>query len=342
MRSRLHIVTVIISGVLAAGCAKIEQHADSIPQHVIGYEVVENRPASKAVFSTDETFMSAAYKLGSGQTWDAHKAYASQYFNALQEEVSYMDTYWKTVKDYYWPYDGGSLTFFSYAPSSLKDKGASISKEGVSITGWDVNTNKDKVILVADIAKDKTKNESYASFSGVPTLFRHKLSKVTFKVAKSEFAEDEIAVHIKTLKIADIYTSGSYSGGGYSNDSWSGLGSLKTESDPYLVYENTGTGELLSSDAVKELPSIIMIPQMLSMSGEIHPRIVVEYTTTTGSTVTEKSAECFFVENFRSGSWEKGQHYTYTIYIGVGQHPIEFTGSVSNWESADKGTVNVE
>jgi len=336
MRSRLHIVTVIISGVLAAGCAKIEQHADSFPQHVIGYEVVENRPASKAVFSTDETFMSAAYELESGQTWDADKASASQYFDALQEEVRYMGTYWKTVKDYYWPYDGGSLTFFSYAPSSLKDKGASISKEGVSITGWNVNTNKE-VILVADIAKDKTKNESYASFSGVPTLFRHKLSKVSFRVAKSSFAEEGVNVSIKSIMIVDIYVQGNYSRGGYSNDAWSGWSGLRDEHDPYVVYDSAG--EILDKTPVQKGMDMIMIPQMLSAEGDRHPRILVEYTTSADATI--KSAECFFVENFRSGQWAKGQHYTYTIYIGVGQYPIEFDGGVSEWSSSDLGSVTV-
>ena len=133
--------------------------------------------------------------------------------------MKYQGTYWKTDHDYYWPTDGGSLTFFSYTPTSVA---ATISRDGVSVNNWDVMTKKGQVILVADIAKDKIKNESYAGFSGVPTLFRHKLSKVSFRVAKSAYAEEGIDVRIKSIKIVDIYTRGNYTRGGYENDAWSG------------------------------------------------------------------------------------------------------------------------
>lgn len=334
MRMNLHILSVMTLGVLTIGCAKIEHSPTPSSQHLIGYEVIEDKPASKAAFPTTETFMSTAYKLGSGLAWDADKAHAEEYFDNPQEEVSYEDLYWKTNKEYYWPPYGESLTFFSYTP---KDVGATISIDGVSVTGWNVVSEPGMVILVADIAKDKTKNESYAGFSGVPTLFRHKLSKVSFRVAKSEFAEEGVDVSIKSIKIVDIYVQGNYSRGGYSNDAWSGWSGLRDELDPYVVYESAG--EILDKTPVQKGKDMIMIPQMLSAEGDRHPRVRVEYTTSADP--TPKSAECFFVENFRSGQWAKGQHYTYTIYIGVGQYPIEFDGGVSEWSSSDLGSVTV-
>lgn len=333
MRMNLHILSVMTLGVLTIGCAKIEHSPTPSSQHLIGYEVIEDKPASKAAFPTTETFMSTAYKLGSGLSWDADNEYATEYFDHPQEEVSYEDLYWKTNKEYYWPPYGESLTFFSYTP---KEVGATISRDGVSVTGWNVVSKSDKVILVADIAKDKTKNESYAGFSGVPTLFRHKLSKVSFRVAKSSFAEEGVEVRIKSIKIVDIYVQGNYSRGGYSNDAWSGWSGLRDEHNPYVVYDSAE--EMLDKTPVQKGTDMIMIPQMLSAEGDRHPRVLVEYTTDG----TIKSAECFFVENFRSGQWAKGQHYTYTIYIGVGQYPIEFDGGVSEWESSDLGSVTVD
>lgn len=335
MRTLLHIISLLMLAASVAGCAKIEQGSDDASQQLIGYEVIENRPASKAVFPTDQTFMSSAYKLTGGRTWDADNAYATQYFNNPQEEVEYQGTYWKTDHDYYWPVDGGSLTFFSYTPVSV---GATISRDGVSVSGWDVVAKKGQVILVADIAKDKTKNESYAGFSGVPTLFRHKLSKVTFKVAKSSYAEAGIDVKLKSIKVADTYTKGNYSRGGYENDSWSGLTGLRSEADPYVIYESADAeGDLLDNTPAQKGSETIMIPQMLSENGDAHPHVIVEYTTTAEAGI--QSADCFFVENFRSGQWMRGNHYTYTIYIGVGQYPIEFDGSVASWSSSDLGSV---
>lgn len=337
MRRLLHIIYILMLTALSAGCAKIEQSMDEASNHLIGYEVVENQPVTKAVFPTDQTFMSTAYELASGSTWDANSVQATQYFNPLQEEVKYQGTYWKTDHDYYWPTDGGSLTFFSYTPKSV---GATITKDGVSVNNWDVMTKKGQVILVADIAKDKTKNESYAGFSGVPTLFRHKLSKVSFRVAKSAYAEEGIDVSIKSIKIVDIFTKGNYTRGGYENDAWSEWSGQKTTWDPYVVYDSGATPVVVDNTPVQKGEDMIMIPQMLSQDGSRHPRVIVEYKTSAEPDIT--TAECFFVENFRSGQWAKGNHYTYTIYIGVGQYPIEFDGSVSYWSSTDMGTTIVQ
>ena len=338
MRNKLlHMIYLLVFCMAVTCCVKVDSVADEASRHLVGYEVIENKPVTKATFPTSETFMSKAYKLTSGRTWDADKGSATAYFNSQTEEVKFIDSYWKTEYDYYWPQDGGSLTFFSYAPESL---GATVSTDGVSINNWNVVTNAGKVILVADIAKDKTKNESYAGFSGVPTLFRHKLSKVSFRVAKSAYAEEGIDVSIKSIKIVDIYTKGNYTRGGYENDAWSGWNGQKTTSDPYVVYDSGATPVVVDNTPVQKGEDMIMIPQMLSQDGSRHPRVIVEYKTSTEPDIT--TAECFFVENFRSGQWAKGNHYTYTIYIGVGQYPIEFDGSVSDWSSTDMGTTIVQ
>ena len=73
---------------LSAGCAKIEQSMDEASNHLIGYEVVENQPVTKAVFPTDQTFMSTAYELASGRTWDANSAQATPYFNNNHHQFS--------------------------------------------------------------------------------------------------------------------------------------------------------------------------------------------------------------------------------------------------------------
>lgn len=341
MRNKLlHIIYSLVFCSVITCCVKVDPVTDNASRHLIGYEVIENKPVTKVAFPTGETFVSKAYKLTSGRTWDADKAYATNYFNNPTEVVKYIDSYWKTEHEYYWPSDGGSLTFFSYTPQSI---GASISTEGVSVSNWNVATKAGQVILVADIAKDKTKNESYAGFSGVPTLFRHKLSKVSFKVSKSAYAEDEIDVYIRSIKIADVYVQGNYTRGGYSNDGWTGLTDLRNSSSPYVIFESTDpVGDLLDKTPVLKGSDAIMIPQMLSMTGSNHPRVIIEYSTKTGSTIDYKSAECFFVENFRSGQWEMGQHSTYTVYIGVGQYPIEFDGSIVDWASSDLGSVLVQ
>ena len=175
---------------LLLSCTRIEVQ-EWEPQSLVAYNVVSSTAAQTKVttaFPTTSTFMSSAYQLNSGQSWDSN--YASSTLKFGPEEVKYMGTYWSTDDKHFWE-DGKTLTFFSYAPASLSSLGLTISKEGVSVNAWDVTDDsmKDKLILVADIAKDKVKNESFAGFTGVPTHFRHKLSKVSIRLAKSTLSK---------------------------------------------------------------------------------------------------------------------------------------------------------
>ena len=181
---------------LLLSCTRIEVQ-DWEPQSLVAYNVVSSTAAqtkATTAFPTTSTFMSSAYQLNSGQSWDSN--YASSTLKFGPEEVKYRGTYWSTDKKHFWE-DGETLTFFSYAPASLSSLGLTISEEGVSVNAWDVTDDsmKDKQILVADVAKDKVKNESSAGFTGVPTHFRHKLSKVSIRLAKSTLSKaDEIYV----------------------------------------------------------------------------------------------------------------------------------------------------
>lgn len=61
-----------------------------------------------------------------------------------------------------------------------------------TVSGWnqwpfDVATNKNVDFLVADIAADKSENKNSYAHTGVPTLFRHKLSMVN---VAANLAED--------------------------------------------------------------------------------------------------------------------------------------------------------
>ena len=177
----------MIACALAASCTKNEvkgwEEQSRIAYNVVSSPVVQTKSAS--AFPTTSTFMSSAFVLSSSQNWDADSASSTLKFGP--EEVKYMVTYWSTVGKHYWK-DGEKLTFFSYSPAILQAQGVTIRKEGVSVSGWDITPSGmgDQLILVADVAKDKVKNESFAGFTGVPTHFRQKLTKVSFSLAKSD------------------------------------------------------------------------------------------------------------------------------------------------------------
>lgn len=300
-------------------------------QQRISYDVLSLK--SSSAFPTSMTFFSTAYYLSSG-TWTDNKSSASVYkdgSNRLsRQEVKYKGTYWGTDTDFSWP-STGSLTFFSYRQPLVNP---TISKDGISFTGWDVSSYKaqdfdNQTILVSDIAADKTHNESYATFSGVPTHFRHKLSKLSFSAAISPLASTGTAITINNMYISGVYLKGDYSKGGYTNDSWS---NLKTLSSNYSI---TTSSVDLSSTLAQIGSDMVMIPQILSSTS----KIVIEYTITQDGTTENKSAELLFVDQLRNSEWVKGTSYNYTIYIGVGTYPIEFDGDVAEWTTISQGDI---
>lgn len=320
--------------IILASCSKTDADQTYYGKSLIGFTTVSTKAAS--AYPTGSPFITTCYKLASGKTWDANKADAGRPI-INQEVVTYNSTYnyWKTATDYYWPTDGSTLTFFSYSPSSLKGR-VSVSTGGVDISSWDVTSDAGD-ILVADIAQDKTKNESLAGYTGVPTLFKHKLSRIVFEFGIADDASEETQIKVTSIVLKDVYSSGRYSRGGYADDKWT-LSAPESSSWSWSLFaDDLELSKSLSTD--KEFN---MIPQSLLATGTTHPELVIGYKLSTdGSSWESKTATCYFDENLRQESWEKGKKYTYKIYIGVGQYPIKFTGGVTDWSNGDTSTITI-
>ena len=320
---------------LLLSCTRIEVQ-DWEPQSLVAYNVVSSTAAqtkATTAFPTTSTFMSSAYQLNSGQSWDSNYASSTPKFGP--EEVKYMGTYWSTDDKHFWE-DGKTLTFFSYAPASLSSLGLTISKEGVSVNAWDVtdDSKKDKLILVADVAKDKVKNESFAGFTGVPTHFRHKLSKVSIRLAKLTFSEADDDIYVTKLSIGNYYTMADFEKGGTDAESWTNLDKSVIET---VLYENA-TGRKLLRDDFWVLDNV-MIPQTLTAASYL----TISYESgKSGVPNDEDPVTLYFMRDFRSGIWAIGTHVTYTLKVGAGMFPIQFEASADAWIPSPGGTTGIE
>lgn len=335
---------LILACALSASCTKNEvrewEERSRVAYNVVSSPVAQTKAAS--AFPTTSTFMSSAYVLDSSKNWDTDYASSTPKFE--HEEVKFIDTYWSTEKKHYWV-DGEKVTFFSYSPVSLKDlkdkdlnDQVTISKEGVSVKGWDITNPRmsDQLILVADVAKDKVKNESFAGFTGVPTHFRQKLTKVSFSLAKSDLADKDEEIYITKLSIGGYYTKGDYQKGGTSLEAWTNLSNLATESAEYEFYNNAVGHKLTSEPWILDK---VMIPQSLRSEAYLS----ISYRTVKGSTEkTEDPVTLYFVKDFRSGIWSMGTHVTYTLKVGAGMFPILFDASSTNWTYADGVGIEIE
>ena len=318
---------------LLLSCTRIEVQ-DWEPQSLVAYNVVSSTAAqtkATTAFPTTSTFMSSAYQLNSGQSWDSN--YASSTLKFGPEEVKYMGTYWSTDKKHFWE-DGTTLTFFSYAPASLSSLGMTISNEGVSVNAWDVTdvSMKNKLILVADVAKDKVKNESFAGFTGVPTHFRHKLCKVSIRLAESTLSKAD-DIYVTKLSIGSYYTKADFKKGGTDAESWTNFQNSVGET---VLYE-AATGKLLS-DEFWVLDNV-MIPQTLTADSYL----TISYKSVkSGGAYDEDTVTLYFMRDFRSGIWAIGTHVTYTLKVGAGMFPIQFEASADAWIPSPGGTTGIE
>ena len=345
MRNNIHIILsrlfqACLIASLLAGCTKVVPDDSFEQKSRIGFNTAMTKAA--VGYPTTSKFISTAYIIASTGSWDnaSDRAGATKIIDA--EEVSYNGTekYWSTSTAHYWDANY-KYTFFSYSPSSLKGK-VSVSTDGVAISNWNVEADATE-ILVADIAKDKTKNESFSGYSGVPTNFRQKLSKLSFKMGIPRDAEAGTKVTLLGIKIVGICTIGNYSKGGYADDAWTVVeGSRKTGTPETSVFTVFSGSEVLSTENYFNPDSKLIIPQSLLQSGSYHPKLIVKYDIQVGGGAVEtKTAECYFDINLRQESWVMGMEYTYTIHIGVGQYPIEFDGSVDAWNVVNNGEVSI-
>lgn len=346
MRKKLHIILsrlfqACLIASLLVGCTKVVPDDSFEQKSRIGFNTTMTKAA--VGYPTNSKFISTAYTIASDKTWDNASDRAGAAVLINEEEVSYNNTekYWSTTETaHYWDANR-KYTFFSYSPSSLKGK-VSVSTDGVAISNWDVETDATE-ILVADIAKDKTKNESFSGYSGVPTNFRQKLSKLSFKMRISEYAASDTKVTLREIKVSHICTRGNYSKGGYADDVWTVVeGSRKTGTSGTSVFTVFSGNQALSNESDSNPDSKLIIPQSLLQSGDYHPKLIVKYDIQVGNgDVETKTAECYFDINLRQESWVMGMEYTYTIHIGVGQYPIEFDGTVDAWNVVNNGEVNI-
>lgn len=348
---------VLFSAVAAlAACSKNEVVPSVSGENVeISYKVAPRTKAETQAFGTENVFASWAYYLPKGQSWETHSKDAQIYFgeeNAHGVEISYDKdkNVWKN-KDisYYWPKEG-KLTFFAYSLNSkiLTDKlgtdthfYCTKNESQYGICGalhLDKHLNTD--LLVADMAADKNANETAYKFNGVPTLFKHKLSRVKFAVKKkSDYPGATITLNSITFKNLVNYMF--YNQYKINND--------KSITHDYITYDILGNiprseqkytetaFEVSSSTAFDPVPDknevrYIYIPQDFKNATET-ATIEVTYTVTFKDGISETYTKTLNVKDIFD-SWEIGKRYTFNLIFSLDE--IKWAPAVGDWENETK------
>ena len=303
----------------------------------IRFNVFAKKPAiaSRASYPIDRSFRTTAFMLPSGKSWNADKTESAVYIDdAIILYNSAAASWFCQDSIYYWP-KSASLTFMSYAPWNI---GAVCNREnGVELLGYDAYNAQNVDFMVADIAKDKNANESMYGYTGVPTLFRHKMTRLSFRANLNAVVEDSPEIIIKNLRLLHIYTKGDYT-----KDSWP-----RTSLSTPMSYES-GSGDIPPQGLKLEVVPqkifkdyIMVIPQNLyeysSPDANVdRPAPLIYVAGTWNGIAFEKS---FAIKKI-SEQWIMGQDITYTLSFSVKDEYIEFDSDVRQWD--DTGGTDIQ
>ena len=329
-----------------ASCAKNEVTPSDSQE--ITYQAVVGK-ATKALvedttYPVGETFGTVAYKVKGGN---------SELYIPISEVSNSTSatngTAWTTVTPYYWPKDGSTLTFYSYSPYGVSN--VSSTKDGLTISNYSVADKQLVDLMVADPVTEQTNNGTNAGFTGVPTIFEHKLAQVvainfqtvagspaTVKdyanghdgTAGNEYEAGDKVYTVTDVTFLTIPEEGTYTNA--TTEGWETTGSptstiewIKGNAVPFTSgsYETSRTTN----------GYLLVIPQTFTAdSQQLKINYKVEtYTGVTGSLwATETIEETVDLKDLHT-SWDMNKKYTYTISIGLNQ--IYWAPSVAVWNT---------
>lgn len=346
-----HIFYIAAACAALASCVKNEVRVNA-PDQEITFQTVSTKAV--AAFNKGNHFISYAYFLEKGKHWDTANLLtdAKAYINNANIYYHTTSRYWAAADTYYWPKQG-SLTFFAWTddtatPSVGTKPDVKVScapDTGIKIENYSVMDNPNKDILVAEIAKDKTQNENVTGTgrdwtNGVPTVFRHALAKVEFKVNKKTNYPN-VKFRVKSITLNRVSTKGTFTQGSPA-ESWGW--SAQTAPDKLSVF--TGDEEVTkTADSTPNAEFNILHPNatpgatdyfiVLPQNFDATSTLTIVYDIiTTSTSFTETVTETKDLKDIYKNDWECKKNYVLGITLGLNE--IYWDPSVEDW---DNGTV---
>lgn len=353
-----------IAAVAAVGCSKTEVGSDSLlSNEKINFEVASFMDQTKA-----NTALEA-------ESFNHFYTYAN-FFQGTTKQV-YMDNVeilytaspksWAPARDYYWPKAADSyINFYSYVNTDGLNPAITFNAEKTVATAdyTDKTIASDANVLLADAALKQNGNlstyTSISGVSGVPTLFRHLLAKVAFKVQLVTTEEKKAAntKFVVTILNADGKLSnvkadqkGSYTATNTFDDvkhtlAWTAPAVWTPSATPVVETINFLTPELTlakntvsSGDPVDLLVLRSVMPQTLDADNDLTLSYKVD-------TYNDGEATPYMTESFTVtgklgtlvntiAAWNKNTKITYTIKIDPVGEKVTFDPAVEEWGTGE-------
>ena len=280
----------------------------------------------------------------------------------VNEQVDKVGSVWKTVDHtFYWP-KSGSISFISYSPftgtSDTAGTVPAITKNTITYTGVTVGTTDlmyaDRATCSSNVNEVTDSDTADSGYKGVPTVFRHALAKISFKM-KANFVTYVDAttntrtswdVTVTSAKISGFKTTGDCALTlNADNKSWDKpVTNIGTTEDPINVnvWTNTSgtTGEQELVDATTYPEGVkfyydatndeehndaldlaaaagYVLPQVLSADAQkLELKIHIKTHLSNGKTIDEDFTKVVDIRAISSlKAWQMNENIVYTIKI---------------------------
>ena len=240
---------------------------------------------------------------------------------------------------YFWP-TRGSLVFAGYSPTSAVAQNFSYSwtNKTMTITAYEQSPDISKTVdlMWFDVTErsytdNNNKNSQDIEVDGVPVVFKHLLSWLTFKFQKKSGASSGyIVTDVKLLGIETKARFTSRPAAGH--EEWSDQ--TDTYTDGIAVWSSGEGCRITDEPQVLEstLNGVLVIPQPCTAE---HVQLQIKYKTSEGG--EEQTKPAYLTAGTDGHIWKPGKHYTYTITFG--NNEILVLPDVTDWETV---TVDIE
>ena len=332
------IIFLSIAAVMASACTKVV--SSSVENgNQISFQTVAGLNTKADItgtaFPTTETFSTYAWAEGT----------VGEYFmDNVTIEYKTADNMWKPQETFYWP-KNTTVDFISYYPTGLS--GITVEKNKITYSGIDVNTYQND-IMYADKAVGFSDNkdlvdDSISGFTGVPTIFRHALAKVNFKVALTYKHKEEAdgtvtdwKVTVNSAKLSGVYTKG---GCVLKLASAPTLGVIGWDKPAGNVWTPEGaasdingslTGDIDAGTLYQAVDTVYVLPQALADNQQKVTMNVTVETTRNGAAFLKETFDISAnIKLDAIPAWEMNHVYTYILRFaptasnGNGGNPID-------------------
>ena len=350
---------IAVLGILVslAACTKVENtSAPESIRYAVGSYAVSTKASEYRAYESLNNFQSKAFIHSEGA------AEGSVFFNSA---ITWDGATWSPDRDYYWPKHPQS--YINFVSWYANDGSANITPDTVTETQFQIlnrTVGANDRILVADEAWKQKANINTYYTSGVPTLFRHVLSRVKVNMKATTLTDPELSgvtyeVTLQDAKIKGVFQKGNMK---LLNSALADTGTRKwysTESATYLWKTVAGSDEAIidfvdsdanvTTDYAAILPERSFIPQAIGDA----IKLVITYSVTTksnGTTTTESDIPATIVMNTIKNTsdvaitqWVPNKIYTYNIAINpVGKEILLNPTVETEWTFAEDINVTVE